>query len=332
MAIPTDAPPPRSRLRAASFPVIAAAAALFVSPLLWSGQAATEKAAAPPAAEQPATYTGSQACQTCHEDIYNAFQKNPHHVVETSKGKGWSEKACESCHGPGSKHAESVAAADMRNPARLSPAAADKACLTCHLNRPTHAGRIQGGHGKNQVACTGCHSIHRGPEAMVRRKTASINEQCASCHVSVWAQFQRPFKHRLPEGGMSCVDCHNAHGSFLPRSMQTVSSNEPGCFKCHGDKRGPFTFEHAPVKMEGCWSCHEPHGSANPRMLTRHEVRYVCLECHANLPIPQTANAAASPLGVVPPAFHDLRSPRFRNCTICHLKVHGSYVNRDLLR
>jgi predicted CXXCH cytochrome family protein len=33
-------------------------------------------------------------------------------------------------------------------------------------------------------------------------------------------------------------------------------------------------------------ACHQPHGSANPRMLTRHEVRFVCLECHSNLPTP----------------------------------------------
>src|SRR2546430_10607074 len=37
-------------------------------------------------------------------------------------------------------------------------------------------------------------------------------------------------------------------------------------------------------RFEGCGSCHEPHGSANPRMLTKQEVRFVCLECHANLP------------------------------------------------
>jgi hypothetical protein len=62
-------------------------------------------------------------------------------------------------------------------------------------------------------------------------------------------------------------------------------------------------------------------------MLTRQEVRFVCLECHSNLPV---ANPPA--LGVVPPAFHDLRSPRFRNCTICHSKIHGSYVDGNLLR
>ena len=66
--------------------------------------------------------------------------------------------------------------------------------------------------------------------------------------------------------------------------LQSFAANEPGCFNCHGDKRGPFTFEHAPVRFEGCQACHEPHGSANPRMLTRANVRFVCLECHANLP------------------------------------------------
>jgi predicted CXXCH cytochrome family protein len=83
------------------------------------------------------------------------------------------------------------------------------------------------------------------------------------------------------------------------------------------------------VRFEGCAACHEPHGSANPRMLTRQEVRLVCLECHSNLPVTPTKNAF---LGVVPPAFHDTLSPRYQNCTVCHQKVHGSYVDRNLLR
>jgi uncharacterized protein with PIN domain len=63
-------------------------------------------------------------------------------------------------------------------------------------------------------------------------------------------------------------------------------------------------------------------------MLARQDVRLVCLECHANLK-GVTRNASA---GVVPPAFHDLNSPRYRNCTVCHQKVHGSYVDRNLLK
>jgi uncharacterized protein with PIN domain len=62
-------------------------------------------------------------------------------------------------------------------------------------------------------------------------------------------------------------------------------------------------------------------------MLIRQEVRLVCLECHANLP-----TVATSVIGVVPPSFHDLNSPRYRNCTVCHQKIHGSYVDRSLLK
>lgn len=278
----------------------------------------------------PLQYAGSDACSTCHEDISNAFAKNPHHAVETDSKRGWQGRACESCHGPAQKHAESASAADVRNPAKLAAAAADRVCLTCHLNQPTHAGRLQSSHVKNQVSCTACHKVHaNGPFGMVPRGMAAVNEQCASCHLGIWALFQRPYHHKLPENAMSCVDCHNPHGSVRPAMTQVFAANEPGCLKCHGDKRGPFTFEHPPLRFEGCWGCHEMHGSENPRMLTRQQVFYVCLECHANVP---NAPNPGGVIGVVPPAFHDLRSPRFQNCTVCHQKIHGSYVDRNLLR
>jgi DmsE family decaheme c-type cytochrome len=286
-------------------------------------------AAAQTSSTQPSAYAGSEACQMCHEDIYKAFQKNPHIAVEKDKRHGFATRACESCHGPGAKHVESTAATDIRNPAKLPVADSDRGCLTCHLNQPTHAGRIQSGHARNQVSCVTCHSIHKSAEEMVPRRRQAINAECAQCHTAIWSNFARPYKHKLPEGAMSCVDCHNPHGSFLPHSIRTVMANEPGCFNCHGDKRGPFIFDHAPVRFEGCQACHEPHGSANPRMLTRAEVRFTCLECHANTP---ATAAATKTIGGVPPAFHDLRSPQFQNCTLCHVKVHGSNVSQELLR
>jgi DmsE family decaheme c-type cytochrome len=305
---------------------------LFLCLLLLGWQADTQAPVSEKVVDnQPATYVGSEVCQACHEDIFNAIKSSPHGVIESDKKRGWDGKTCESCHGPGSRHAESGTAEEIRNPAKLGPGEVDKTCLKCHLNQPTHVGRIQSSHAKSQIACTSCHSIHsHGPSGLIVRKPAAVNAQCASCHLSAWAQFQRPYKHRLPEGAMSCVDCHNPHGSFRPGMMQTFAANEPGCFRCHGDKRGPFTFEHAPVRFESCATCHEPHGSANPRLLARQEIRFVCLECHANLPMPNTTVKTA--LGVVPPAFHDLRSPRYQNCTVCHQKVHGSYVDRNLLR
>jgi DmsE family decaheme c-type cytochrome len=331
---PTSAP---ARRFTAARPALALAIALFSATL--GGAQDKPAASAPnagaaaqtkPAENKAPEYVGSETCQTCHEDVFKAFQKNPHHLVETDKKYKHTTQACESCHGPGSKHAESMNAADIRNPAKLGPAETDRVCLTCHRNQPTHVGRINSSHVKNEVSCIGCHAVHKGPESLLARKAADINRECARCHTDVWASFQRPFKHRLPEGAMSCVDCHNPHGSVLPHNLQTANANEPGCFKCHGDKRGPFTFEHPPMRLEGCTACHEPHGSANPRMLTRAQVSLVCLECHANLALP--APPANGTLGTVPPSFHDLRSPRFQNCTVCHHQVHGSYVDRDFLK
>jgi DmsE family decaheme c-type cytochrome len=274
------------------------------------------------AQEKPKEYVGREVCQGCHEDISHVFEKSAHQSTA---------RACESCHGPGSGHAESADAAEIRNPAKLKSGEASRVCLACHQNLPAHTGRIQSSHARNHVSCVDCHSVHRnnGSE-LVRRTRTDVNAQCATCHTDVWASFQRPYKHRLPEGAMSCVDCHNPHGTVLQRSIRTANANEPTCFGCHADKRGPFAFEHAPVRLEGCPACHEPHGSANPRMLTRHEVRFVCLECHSNLPGPTPSVNGA--LGTTPPAFHDLRSPRFQNCNVCHQKVHGSYVDRGLLK
>jgi DmsE family decaheme c-type cytochrome len=306
-------------------------AAVLLFAVLGSAQEKLSAPVTPPQENKPAEYVGSAMCQACHEDLHNAFEKNPHQILETDKKRGWDTKACESCHGPGSKHAESVSVADIRQPAKLKASDTNRICLTCHLNQATHVGRLTSSHDKNQVSCTACHSIHKnGPHGLVARKPAEINAQCAGCHNDIWASFQRPYKHRLPEGAMSCVDCHNPHGSVLSKTMQTTRSSEPSCARCHGDKTGPFAFEHAPVRLEGCGACHQPHGSSNPRMLSRQVVSQVCMECHSNLPVPNPSSTAT--LGTTGPALHDVRSPRFQNCTICHQKVHGSYVNRDFFK
>jgi DmsE family decaheme c-type cytochrome len=182
---------------------------------------------------------------------------------------------------------------------------------------------------KDSVSCVACHKIHaNGPLGLVARTPEDVNGLCSGCHLNARAQFEKPYRHGIPENAMTCVDCHNPHGSVRAAMGQTFAANEPACINCHGDKRGPFTFEHAPVRFEGCGSCHEAHGSANPRLLIRQQVRLVCLECHANL-AGVTKNAFA---GTVPPSFHNLNDPRYQNCTVCHQKVHGSYVDRNLIK
>ena len=178
----------------------------------WLVSAARAQVAPP-----PSPYVGSEACGVCHEDTFKAFAKTPHHLADgTDKKRGIRREGLpESCHGPGAKHAESASAADIRNPGKLTAAATDRICLTCHLNQPTHIGRLESSHAKDQVACTTCHKIHAtGHEELVVRKKEAINQQCEGCHLTIASQFQKPFHHKVPEGAMSCVDCHNPHGSM----------------------------------------------------------------------------------------------------------------------
>jgi len=277
---------------------------------------------------------GSEYCRICHEEIGGTFRRNPHFSVDdgrikTVPSREWKNRGCESCHGPGKTHSEAGEAKDIfffggsvRNPVAPPADRVNAVCLQCHAGDATHAGRLSGSHTRNQLSCTGCHTVHQ----FVRRPLLRVesNALCQQCHLNVKAEFNRPYRHKLSEGAVECVDCHNPHGETPGRAdLRRVSANDSGCLKCHSDKRGPFPFEHAPVRLSACSSCHEPHGSANPRMLTRPDQSRLCLECHTT-----TLTRA----GGTPPAFHDLRSARFRNCTICHSRIHGSFVSRDLLR
>ena len=61
----------------------------------------------------------------------------------------------------------------------------------------------------------------------------------------------------------------------------------------------------------------------------------------SQMPLPQSAalvlkqsfgQLAQSSPGSQPPSFHDLRSPRYQNCTTCHITVHGSNTSPLLLK
>ena len=101
---------------------------------------------------------------------------------------------------------------------------------------------------------------------------------CFTCHGNIQAQFALPVHHRVPEGLMKCTDCHNPHGSINRASLN--ATNWETCVKCHVEKRGPYVYEHAAVRVEGCVVCHNPHGSTNRLMLVRREGRQLCLQCH----------------------------------------------------
>ena len=61
-----------------------------------------------------------------------------------------------------------------------------------------------------------------------------------------------PFHHKVNEGLVKCSDCHDAHGTFGANNIKSTADMNNVCTKCHAETRGPWVFEHAAVKGEGC--------------------------------------------------------------------------------
>ncbi len=268
--------------------------------------------------------------------MWARFYKNPH-FKSIASGKEPSERTgCESCHGPGKAHVEARGGkASIIAFSQLQPREVLDNCLRCHSETLSRSNIRRSSHTMNDVVCSNCHSIHKSTTPKFLLASAQT-DLCYSCHAPVRAQFAMPFKHRVNEGFMSCTDCHNPHGSFAPswrmasrpRMTEQALGNEEPCLKCHMEKRGPFVFEHAPVRADGCETCHYPHGSMNSRLLRRPVVFTLCLECHNG-----ADNFGRQRNGVLAQtSTHNMADPRYQNCTTCHVRIHGSNADSFFLR
>jgi DmsE family decaheme c-type cytochrome len=289
-----------------------------------------------PLAAQTQDYVGSNVCRTCHPPVFNEFYRNPHYKSIASGRESPENTGCEACHGPGRAHVEARGGkATIRAFSEMPAGAVLDACLRCHSQTLSRANIRRSVHTQEDVVCTNCHSIHRSPtpKFLLARKQTDL---CYGCHTSVRAQFSMPYKHRVNEGFIQCTDCHNPHGandptwrmSARPRMTEQVLGNEEPCLKCHIDKRGPFVFEHAAVRVDGCETCHNPHGSVNARLLKRPVVFTLCLECHSGL-----GNFGREADGVIVQSVsHNLADPRFQTCVSCHVRIHGSNADPRFFR
>jgi len=275
----------------------------------------------PPA---PAASAGP-VCGDCHTDLSAAFGANPHGRAFLGTGHLAPNDACATCHGDGTRHMEAGGDTSMIQVPKGLAGADD--CLGCHQNTPGPHDSFQNGPHANSAAvnCLTCHSIHNAAPKSEHLVAKPPVELCGSCHGNEAASFRaKPYVHRLDRGGMSCLDCHAPHARGGEPVKMTFQGELP-CLNCHAEKRGPFVFQHVVGSGGTCLSCHESHGSNNPNMLQWARVDQLCLSCHSQTPPPKT-------YGSQPPSFHDIRSPRYRNCTTCHTAVHGSNVSPQLLK
>ncbi len=270
------------------------------------------------AAQQPTTkpaaadYAGQDTCLGCHTD---RPYKGTAHGLAFREDTPAAQQGCESCHGPGKKHAESGDKSLIGRFSAMPPAESSETCITCH-KRASHALWEGSQHDQRNVGCTTCHSIHssKGDKQI---KARNQQELCSTCHRSI-VNKQHRFNHMpVREGAMTCSSCHNVHGSTNVRLLRAGTTIDESCSSCHADKRGPFLWEHAPVS-ESCITCHDPHGSNNDRMLVSKQP-FLCQRCHVTSRHPPTVYE-----GFLLQNSANANKIFGRSCTVCHQLVHGS--------
>jgi len=283
---------------------ISAAVALFLA-----APAIFAQAPAQPTAEPP-------VCVKCHQEAYATIGQTKHFVRTDPRTPFGTGRDCQACHGDATEHLKNP----VKNPIPMrfrkeSPAdVQNQVCLTCHQA----GGRIhwQGSmHATRDTTCTACYQVHTAHDP-VRDKLTEAGV-CLTCHKDQRAQINRPYRHPIREGKVSCSDCHNPHGSVGPAMVKRDTITDT-CYVCHMEKRGPFVRNHPPVQ-ENCAICHNPHGSTNAAML-RLRQPYLCQDCHE-----PTSHRGTVPGNVLGSGTATNRAVILaRGCSNCHTNIHGS--------
>jgi DmsE family decaheme c-type cytochrome len=276
------------------------------------GPAVPPRSRSTPPAED-ASYVGSDACMGCHAPVAQEFGHTLMGKIAKVK-KGTME--CEYCHGPGSAHVKAGGGRGVggiisfRKEDKSRTAAENNAiCLGCH-DKGDHSLWQGSPHETRGVACTNCHTVMKNVSRKHQLKTAFEPDTCFQCHKNKRAEMWRTAHMPVREGKMTCTSCHNPHGSFSEALLREVTTND-NCYKCHAEKRGPFLFEHAPVR-ENCLNCHDPHGSINDFLLKISRPR-LCQQCHS-----AATGHPANPRN--PFSVFAIN----RECQNCHSQHHGS--------
>lgn len=285
-----------------------------------------------------AVHVGDEKCASCHGEVHKGFANTVHGRIADFEVNG-GRKGCESCHGPGSLHAQSGEAKDILSAAKLDAGQSSALCLNCHA-----AGSLMEWHGNehalNDVACTDCHKIHHGGKSPGKSLKMAEPELCYGCHREYQAKSSFPSHHPVKEGKMTCTSCHQAHGSSL-KGLKSDERVNDLCYNCHARYQGPFVFEHGPVQ-EDCNICHDPHGTVANNLLKQNEP-FLCLQCHeSHFHATRTGSSSTAGLGglaidgtsgTIPGANVNFTNSHGSDawaeafgtrCTVCHSKVHGS--------
>lgn len=238
----------------------------------------------------------SDRCAGCHTTGYDP---NARTFAEASI-------ACESCHGPGARHAESRKRDDIINPAALQGEKANHVCAQCHARGDDTSGKYPFPVGYTPGEDLSKRFVFAEP---IKRKNSDLfwgNGMARQHH----AQYNELIQSKHFQNGLHCFDCHEVHG-FRPTppspKTQLMARTERFllkkrarfiCLKCHTTRETEFDTEEGGTagKIVDRHTHHPPvimqrvrRGTSGGRHLVE-LTRMYCGDCH--MPREQTGEAS----------------------------------------
>ncbi|HZD16994.1 MAG TPA: cytochrome c3 family protein [Actinomycetota bacterium] len=186
-----------------------------------------------------------------------------------------------------------------------------------------------GSYSTSSTLCVACHVTHEAPGSKMLAARGEP-ETCYRCHdgstgaTNVEAHFQRSSIHPVPDGTLTCTDCHTPHrsiaevtrllrieegGSYV-YSFRGAPIGNAFCYACHeelalGFEESAHNQDHqeiSPPSGSGitCLACHGAHGSNVDSLLTE-DPSTLCTSCH-ELEVTPQPTGPTGPSGGTGPA------------------------------
>lgn len=241
-------------------------------------------------------------CLDCHvTGLDAAYQRPP---------AGWTTRfvepgvACESCHGPGGRHADSQAPADIFQPRKAAPELSAAVCGQCHGPRVPLFALLDGRH---RFRAGDRYDDWYQALEVVDGNGRSGDFFADGRPKSSSFEYQALVQSRCYRlGGATCVSCHTApHQPHQPGEVKPPPRGAPAgaagsdaatCGSCHADlvAKAAAHSHHAAARAQRCAACHMPPVVTGvldqfadhaldvpaPENTLRHGIPNACNACH----------------------------------------------------
>ncbi len=246
--------------------------------------------------------SAQHACLDCHTTGLDVrYDRNAHQWKTAFADAG---VACESCHGPGARHAESQDPKDIIQPRRLPPELGMAVCAQCHGPRRTLFPMLDA-----------AHRFRPGQryEDFYQPMVLLVGNELSGDYFEDGRPSTSSFENQAltqslcyMKGGATCLSCHSApHVPHAPNEIALrkdapakMAPSVATCQGCHADvfAQGKRHTHHTSAAAQDCLGCHMPPvvsgvldhfpdhaiGVPVPQNTVKHSIPNACNACHTH--------------------------------------------------